>query len=44
MWGARLRRFLFVGGPLVLLVFLTWFLLPAHINLPIIIAMMDGIC
>ena len=30
MWGARLRRFLFVGGPLVLLVFLTWFLLPAR--------------
>ena len=29
LWAARLRRFLFVGGPLVLLVILTWFLLPA---------------
>ncbi len=29
LWAGRLRRFLFVGGPLVLLVILTWFLLPA---------------
>jgi type IV secretory pathway VirB10-like protein len=29
LWSARLRRFLFVGGPLVLLLFLTWFLVPS---------------